>query len=136
MSSGERETAPMELPVTKTISMTLSALFVLACTSGCLSQTYCQRAAECEDDPPGEDFVRVCQARYDGTVSALRANKEDECHALANAKETFDACSAQLDDCDEFQRAGSNNYDGECEDEHDAYMDALEDAENECGTLD
>lgn len=120
----------------KTISLTLSALFVLVCTSGCLSQSYCQRAAECADDPPGQDFERICQARYDGTLNALRANKEDECHELARAKEAFDACSVQLDDCREFNRAGSRNYDGECEDEHDAYRDALEDVDNECGTLD
>lgn len=120
----------------KTLSTTLLAVLALMSLSGCLAQSYCTRAAECADDPPGEDFVAVCQARYEGTLNALRANKEDVCHEVARAKEAFDSCRTQLDGCRDFNRGAGGDYDGECENERDDYIDALQDAENECGTLD
>ena len=74
----------------------------------------------------------MCEPRYNGGLRALRANKEDECHELAAAQETYDACRSQLD-CNDYNE-GDNN--GECEDERDDYYDAIQDAESECGTLD
>lgn len=114
------------------VLVSVLAAFTLA---GCTSQQVCQRAYECADDPD-DDFIAVCQARYDGTLRALRVNKEEECHVLADMKERFDLCSAQLDSCRDRERAGSAAYDGECEDEHDDYLDALKEAGNECSTLD
>jgi hypothetical protein len=99
---------------------------------GCSAQAACEKQKECASDPPGEDFVRICQITYDGQINALRANKEDECHDLANAKLAYDACTSQLD-CDDYREADHN---GECEDERDDYFDAFQDAETECGTLD
>ena len=113
-----------------------SAALILLALSGCTAQALCERSRECLSDPPGDDYVAVCQARYDGQVNAYRANKEEECHVLADAKLAFDACRAQLDDCDDFNESDDREYNGECEDEHDNYFDALEDAEQECGTLD
>lgn len=109
-----------------------AALLAAPLFAGCLSQAYCSKAAECASDPPGEDFERVCQTKYEGGLRALRANKEDECHELAAAQEVYDACRAQLD-CDDFRESDNN---GECDDERDDFIDALQDAESECGTLD
>lgn len=119
----------------KTISTAALPLLGALLLVGCTSQQVCQRNYECADKP-GDDYIAVCQAVYDGSLNALRANKEDECHLVAEMKERFDACSAQLDSCRERERIGSRNYDGECEDEHDDYLDALSDAGLECGTLD
>lgn len=110
----------------------LAALLTVPLASGCLAQSYCSKVAECASDPPGADFENICAAKYEGGLRALRANKEDECHELAQFQEIYDSCRSQLD-CDDF-REGDNN--GECDDERDDFFDALQDAESECGTLD
>jgi hypothetical protein len=100
--------------------------------SGCTGQALCAKQAECADDPPGDDFQRICEIRYDGDLRALRANKEDECHAFAAAKERLDACRAQLD-CDDFQEA---DLGGKCDDEIDDFQDAFEDIDDDCSSRD
>lgn len=102
-------------------------------SAGCSpAQALCAKEKECESDPPGEEFMAVCTLRYDGEIRALRANKEEECHLLAEAKLRYDACRAQLD-CDDYKESDLN---GECEEEADAYVEAFQDADNECGTFD
>lgn len=121
----------------KKATLTLAVVLLAALAGGgCTAQALCERARECANDPPGEDFVRVCQTRYEGQIRAYRANKEEECHILADRKLAFDACRAQLDDCDDFHDSDDRDYNGDCDNEHDDYFDALEDAEQECGTLD
>lgn len=103
--------------------------------SGCTGQALCEKRKECNSNPPAEDFVRICATEYDGAIRGLRANKEDECHALANAQLAYDACRVQLD-CDDFNDAEHN---GECDRELDAYLDAWDDADGvlgECSVFD
>ncbi len=123
---------------TSTLFLAGGALLGTFALSGCTpAQAVCERARECQPDPPGEDFVAICQTRYDGQLNAYRANKEEECHVLADAKLALDACRAQIDDCDDFNDSDERGYDGnECEQEHDDYFDAFDDVEQECGTLD
>lgn len=111
-----------------------AAALGLFALSGCTGQAFCEKRRECAADPPGADFVRICVINYDGQLSALGANKEDECHALADAKLRYDACVAQLD-CRDFNEPDHN---GECDDEREGFFDALEDAEGgiECSTAD
>ena len=112
-----------------TLAAAAASLVVL---SACTGNAICTKQAECLSDPPGADFIAVCETRYSGGLRALRANKEDECHELAATQEAFDACRSQLD-CNDFNE-GDNN--GECDDERDDFFDALRDAQSECGTLD
>lgn len=119
----------------KILTIALFPLLGALLFTGCTADQVCQRNYECADDP-GDDYIAICKVRYDGALRALRANKEEECHILAEMKERFDQCSAQLDSCRERSRAGKRNYDGECENEHDDYLDALEDVGRECSTLD
>lgn len=114
----------------KTLSLVVALFAVTA--SGCVAQAYCEKRRECASDPPGADYVSVCQAVYDGQTNAYRANKEEECHILAEARLVYDSCRAQLE-CRDFNE---DDHNGECDNERDAYRDAFDDAEQECGTLD
>ena len=91
---------------------------------GCTAQAICEKEKECASDPPGEDYVQVCTARYNGEVDTLNANKEDECLALSAAKTRLDACRAQLD-CDDYDES---DLGGNCDDELDEFEEAYEDA--------
>ena len=99
----------------------LAASSALACT---VSDAVCAKEKECAADPPGEDFERVCAIRHKGQLDALRANKEQECAELANAKERLDACRASLD-CNDYDERDLN---GRCDDELDDLESAWEDA--------
>lgn len=101
---------------------------------GCTAQAVCDKERECAADPPGEDFLAVCTTNYNGSLRALQVNREEECHALADARVRYDACRAQLE-CADFVEADHN---GECETERDDYLDALESTELgvECSTRD
>lgn len=107
-------------------------ILVLLVTSGCTAQALCAKQAECAEDPPGDDFERICQIRYDGDLRALRANKEEECHEFARAKEALDACRAQLD-CDDFLES---DLGGKCDDQIDDFEDAFEDIDDDCSSRD
>lgn len=116
----------------KATTTTLVLAAFIACLSGCTAQNLCAKKAECADengDDLAEDSPSVCQANYNGGLSALRANEEEECHILADAQEALDACRAGLK-CDDFVE---DDLGGECDDERDAYQDALDDVDGiEC----
>jgi hypothetical protein len=119
----------------------------LAALGGCTAQAYCDRVAECRQDAPGEDFVEICKITYDGQIRALRANKEDVCHILADAKLAFDSCMA-AQDCEDFRATPGCSDDDrrdiprDCRDPWDDFCDALRDTRpdptraSECGTAD
>jgi hypothetical protein len=111
-----------------------AAAVVLLITSGCTSQALCEKDAECRDDPPGDDYVRICTIQRDGNIRALRANKEEECQMLADAQIALDACRAQLD-CDDYNEGDLGQ---KCDAELDDFNDAFDDAENgtECSSRD
>ncbi len=117
----------------KTLFVT-ALLVATAALTGCTSQALCEKDAECRDDPPGDDYVRICTIQFDGNIRALRANKEEECHALADAQEALGACKAQLK-CDDYVEG---DLGGECDDQLDDFNDAFDDAENgsECSSRD
>lgn len=100
--------------------------------AGCTSQAICAKEAECRDDPPGDDFLRICSIRHEGNIRALRANKEEVCHRLADASLALDACRAQLD-CDDYNERDLGQ---KCEDEIDEFNDAFDDADGDCSSLD
>lgn len=103
---------------------TLGLCFASIVATGCTAQAICEKEKECASDPPGEDYIQVCTARYNGEVDTLNANKEDECLALSNAKVRLDACRAQLD-CDDYDES---DLGGNCDEELDAFEEAYEDA--------
>ncbi len=115
--------------------LTCGALWLAACsTSG---QSYCQLAAECDEDLPffgipidgvgnSDDSVAVCAADTDGYLGSLRQNQEQVCHDLANAYDAWIACIAAEDaDCDAW-------YDDECEREREDIQELRDDADNRC----
>lgn len=110
--------------MTKKTSLLLSALLFSVLASGCTVQAICAKREECASDPPGADYQRVCEAKTQGHLNALRANSEEECIRLAAAQEALWACQAQLD-CDDFEE---NDLGGKCDDEIDEFEDAWEDA--------
>lgn len=121
--------------VLATVLCGLAFGLVFGCTP---SGAFCERQRECASDPPGEDFIAICTATYDGQIRALRANKEEECQSVADAKMRYDACVVQLEDCEDFLEAAfsPSAHEGDCKDEAKDYLDALKDAESECSTLD
>lgn len=113
----------------------LGALIVTTLlTGGCTADAICQKSYECREDRPGDDYVRICSIKFDGDIRALRANKEEECHALADAQLALAACKAQLD-CDDFNEGDLGQ---KCDDELDDFEDAFDDADNgsQCSSRD
>ena len=52
--------------------------------TGCVGNNYCAKRQECNNDLE-DDSYGVCVESYSGNINALRANKEEECHVLADA---------------------------------------------------
>lgn len=118
-----------------TLSILLAAVVVV--TSGCTSQNFCAKRTEClkeeEDIDLEDDSTRVCAAELDAQINALRANEEDDCHALADALVALRACQANLK-CDDFIE---NDFGGECDDQVDDVEDANEEVNGgECSAFD
>lgn len=108
-------------------------IFIVASVSGCPSvpASFCAKADECAEDPPGDDFPAICTVQVQGDLDALRANDEEECHEVAEAKEILMACLTNLT-CGDLNDV---DYGGECEDERDDYLDAFSDADDELGSV-
>jgi hypothetical protein len=114
--------------------LTAPVALALASLTGCAAATtsYCEAQADCERDFLGvvvpdragsaDDSVAVCAANQNTTIASLRANEEEDCHAVADATEVYMACIAQ---------AFADNDDGcavlqdECASELDDIDDAL-----------
>ncbi len=106
---------------------------VLPTLVGCsVGQVLCQKQEECSNDAKGKEFVEVCSIQYDGSINALRANKETSCQDLANAQLALDACRAALD-CDDFNES---DLGGKCDKELENLNDANDDAGSECNEFD
>jgi hypothetical protein len=120
----------------------LLSLFVvlglLGVGAGCTTQAVCAKTKECASDPPGEEFERICVIEADGMIKALRANKEEECHILADAYLAFWACTAQqkCSDFEDCRERGDPDDCDECEDVRRDLDDAKEDADDECSARD
>lgn len=112
---------------------------VVGCSS---SRGFCEASADCDEEFFGievpdaagsaDDDVAVCTAQQDARIAALRANEEDECHAVADALEAFNACVASEfaggeDGCDAVQE--------KCDNERDDLQEALSDQDgDECSS--
>ncbi len=115
------------------ITTLLSLVLCAVVATGCVGNNFCAKRQECDNDLE-DDSYSVCVENYNGTISALRANKEQECQDLAAAKLAYDACRASLD-CNNFD---DENQDpgSECENEYGDYQNAIDDADLECTTFD
>lgn len=91
------------------ITAVLAALVV---APGCVANAICSKLQECDDHRSSDD-VGVCVESYNANINSLRANKEKECLALADAEIAFDGCRSQLD-CGIFQE---NDLAGRCDKE-------------------
>ena len=109
----------------------LTVLVVMAMLSGCVAENFCAKRQECDNDLE-DDSYGVCVQETNAGFNSLRANKEEECHDLANARANLLACMATLD-CDDFEEA---DLGGKCDDERDDFEDAQNDADLECTSFD
>ena len=98
----------------------------LVLLGGCsASQGFCEASADCDREFFGQaidaagdadDDVAVCVAVQDGQTAALRANEEEECQEVANAREAYFACVASefasgTDGCDAVEEDCDNELD-------------------------
>jgi hypothetical protein len=132
------------------VSLSLLAALSTACSS---SRSYCDAAADCDREILGvpifdaagndDDSAAVCTVNVDSELSALRANEETECHALADALERFHACVAsefasKPDGCNALfggDEPQLTEADGPCDDEFDDVQDARSDINgDECSS--
>jgi hypothetical protein len=114
-------------------ALTFAGLF-----GACTTQAQCSKIKECASDPPGEEFERICAIELDGFIRALRANKEEECHILADAYLAFWSCTAQMS-CSDYEDCGTRGDPDDCDECEDARRDlddAREDADDECSARD
>lgn len=91
----------------------------------------CQKELECKQSPSGQEFVQVCAARLDGELNQLRANTNDVCHKLANAKSALWACEAALE-CRDFRESDLNSR---CVEEREAASDFSAEEFEKCSYL-
>lgn len=102
---------------------------------GSLEQDFCNVGAECEDllglglDPvlgESDDSARVCAVNQRTLVDALRANSEDICKEMADARVAFMECAVAVG-CDAFLVTEDS-----CKDEADDFNDLSAEAGNRC----
>jgi hypothetical protein len=110
-------------------TMLLASLACLASCSG--GDFFCRKQAQClaEEGFPEleDDSVGVCVVQYNGSIAALRANEEPECHVLADAILAVDACRAGLDCNDFFEQ---DDFSEACDNVLDDLDDALDDVDD------
>ena len=122
----------MKTHLAAALRLALSASFAGSFAGCSVGTALCQKEEECADDNKGDEFVQICTIQYDGAIQALRTNKEGECQSLADAQLAFDACRAALD-CDDFTEADLGQ---KCDDEKRDLDNAVDDARNDCTSLD
>lgn len=98
----------------------------VALAGGCVDQSFCSKRQSC-DDKLNADDEQVCVATQDAQIATLRANKEQECQALADAVLNLEGCAAGLS-CSDFK---DSNLGGNCDDQ----KAKLKDAQNSAGNL-
>ena len=107
---------------------------VLGCClmQGCTANAYCNKVQECDNSLSSDD-VGVCIEHYNREINVLRANKEKQCQAFADATLAFDSCRAQLD-CGIFNE---RDLAGRCDQEKKTFDQAGDDARGvNCTSLD
>jgi hypothetical protein len=109
----------------------IATLMVAGVLSGCVGNNFCAKRQECNNDLEDDSYA-VCVEEFNSGINSLRANKEEECQDLANARLALFACMATLD-CDDFEEG---DLGGKCDDEIDDVEDAQNDANGECSSLD
>jgi hypothetical protein len=85
------------------------------------ARSFCQQKVACARSAPGADLATVCAVQWLGGQRSLRANDEAECSTFADAKQAYDACTAQLS-CDDFN---TNDHNGQCATQRTAYVNAF-----------
>ena len=113
--------------------MRLLPILLCAFLGGCVANALCAKKQEC-DDNRADDDPAVCVEAFNADIDALRANKETECQALADAESALAACSSQLR-CADFRQSDLN---GECRRERNDLDAAQKDigSSNQCSSLD
>lgn len=119
-----------------TVCGALVALLLAGLGAGCkpLPRAYCELGGECDEatgflDPvPGSssDSVDVCTVNQETLLKALRANREEVCHQLADAFEAYWACAVD-EGCDAFDVT-----EPECKDELEEVGNLKQEAGNRC----
>ena len=122
------------------VSRSLGAAIIAACgllISACsdLPARYCALGLECDDlfalyDPvPGtsEDSADVCTVNQETLLRALRANREDICHDMADAWEQWLLCVVEEDTCDSFKI-----LEPDCKDDRRKFDELAREAGNRC----
>lgn len=115
-------------------AIAISVIGTASCGSS-PAATYCNAAAECDESFFGipvdgvgssDDSIAVCEEDINVTLSSLRQNSEEDCHALADAYEVWFLCiESENADCEAW-------YDNECEDEREDIQDIANDVGNRC----
>jgi hypothetical protein len=86
-----------------------------------VASSYCAQRVACARGEPGADLEQVCVVQWLGGQRSLRVNDDAVCATFADAKQAYDACTAQLS-CDDFNR---NDHNGQCAAERQAYLNAF-----------
>jgi hypothetical protein len=117
------------------VLLTAAALALAGCND--LPARYCALGGECDDpilmalyDPvPGSspDSVDVCTVNQETFLAALRANREDICHRMAEAWEEWMLCVVEEDTCRSFRQG-----EPDCKDERREFDELARDAGNRC----
>lgn len=131
----------MRIPAFSSVACGLALLAPVLTASGCSSSRgFCEASADCDAEIFGvaidaagsaDDDVAVCIANQDGQTAALRANEEEACHDVANARDAYFACVGS-----EFAGGSNDGCDAvndDCDNELDDLQDALQEIDgDEC----
>ncbi len=99
---------------------------------GCGYQSYCAKIEECSEQKLGDDFQQICVIENEGKLEEYRANEEEICQELADAKEEMDLC--RLDqECKDFNNAAGGEA---CQDKVQRFEDLLTETLVTCSQLD
>ena len=112
---------------------TLSSMFVVtALSAGCGYQSYCAKIEECSEQKLGEEFQQICVIENEGLLEEYRANEEEICQELADAKEEMDLCRLNQE-CKDFNNAAGGEA---CQDKVKRFEDLLTETLVTCSQLD
>ena len=100
---------------------------------GCTYHQYCAKYEECSEEKLGEEFQEICVIENEGLLAEYRANEEESCLELAEAKEDMDLCRLTQEECRDF----NNQTGGEaCQEQVERYETLLMDTLITCSQLD
>ena len=105
---------------------------VTVLSSGCGYQSYCAKIEECSEQKLGEEFQQICVIENEGLLEEYRANEEEICQELADAKEEMDLCRLNQE-CKDFNNAAGGEA---CQDKVTRFEDLLTETLVTCSQLD